>query len=259
MARYLTEDHRTTDLSILLLEAREVCWGATGRNGGHCQPLLTERPPNIGAFEIKNLTAVRSYIESNNVDCEWRLGSACRAFFSKELFEEGKKDVEQLRKTAPELGKLVTVIEDKKVLAKHRVSRKAHGATLTKGAAGLWPYKLIAHIVEKVVREGKLNLQTNTPVTKIESQVLAAGVSDVPIVHVTTPRGVVAAKHVILATNGYTSHLLPSFAQLIVPARCEMSALQPPENCERLPSSYGFVGKRVSDDDYLIQVSNLDN
>ena len=30
-ARYLSEDRRATGKSIVLLEAREACWGATGR------------------------------------------------------------------------------------------------------------------------------------------------------------------------------------------------------------------------------------
>lgn len=30
-ARYLTEDARGKDLDVVMLEAREACWGATGR------------------------------------------------------------------------------------------------------------------------------------------------------------------------------------------------------------------------------------
>ena len=30
-ARFLAEDERSKDMSILMLEAREACWGATGR------------------------------------------------------------------------------------------------------------------------------------------------------------------------------------------------------------------------------------
>lgn len=33
IARYLAADPRAASLSVVLLEAREVCWGATGRNG----------------------------------------------------------------------------------------------------------------------------------------------------------------------------------------------------------------------------------
>jgi glycine/D-amino acid oxidase-like deaminating enzyme len=246
IARYFAEDDRASNLSIIMLEAREACWGATGRNGGHCQPLLTERPPNVGQFEVKNLEAVQSYIEKHNVECEFRLGSACRAFFSKELYEEGLKELQMLERRAPELRKLVRLVTDKDELAKHRISPKAYGATITQGAAQLWPYKFCAAIMQRLVGEGKLNLQTNTPVLSLESQSKTSDAAAVPYVLVRTPRGTIKAKHVILATNGYTSHLLPGFSSLIVPTRCEMSALQPPANSERLPNSYGFVGKTVA-------------
>ena len=245
IARYLSDSPRSSTLTILILEAREACWGATGRNGGHCQPLLTERPPNIGAFEIRNVEAVRSYIEEHNVECDWRLGSACRAFFSKRLFDEGMKELETLEKVAPEMRKLVTIITDKQELAKHRVAPEAYGATITQGAAQLWPYKYVTAVLQELVEKGRLNLQTNTPVTKLESSTGEKGAKEGGVL-VRTPRGTVRAKHVICATNGYTSHLLPSFASLIVPTRCEMSALQPPAGSERLPNSYGFVGKTVA-------------
>lgn len=224
----------------------------SNRNGGHCQPLLTERPPNIGRFEIKNVDAVKTYIEDHNVDCDWRLGSACRAFFSQQLWDEGMKELEVLANKAPELRKRVTVITDKQELAKHRVAESAIGATITQGAAQLWPYKYVTAVLEDLVKAGRLNLQTNTPVTYLKSHQQSSNGHEVLL---STPRGLLKAKHVILATNGYTSHLIPSFSSLIVPTRCEMSALHPPANAERLPHSYGFVGKTVADDDYLIQLS----
>lgn len=154
------------------------------------------------------------------------------------------QEVAALRKSHPELGKMVETINDAQSLEQHRVRGTAAGATLTQGAGCLWPYKYIAFILEKLVREAALNLQTNTPVTDIESAKLKSHILQ-------TPRGEIRAQHVILATNGYTSHLLNSFAPLIVPVRCEMSALHPPPNSTRLADSYGFLGDGA--DDYLIQ------
>lgn len=163
------------------------------------------------------------------------------------------KELDVLAKKAPDLRKRVTVITDKKELAKHRVAESAVGATITQGAAQLWPYKYVTAILQDLIQGEKLNLQTNTPVTSLESQLNSSTGHEVLL---GTPRGTLRTKHVILAANGYTSHLIPSFSSLIVPTRCEMSALHPPENSERLPHSYGFVGKTVADDDYLIQLSS---
>ena len=71
---------------------------------------------------------------------------------------------------------------------------------------------------------------------------------------VNTPRGSVTASNVLLATNGYTSYLLPDvFRSLIVPVQGEMSALTPPAHmlANPLQHDYTFMGKEQ--DDYLVQ------
>jgi len=192
--------------------------------------------------------AVKSYIEANNVPCEWRSLSGCRTFWTEEVMKEAEREVAYLAKTSPDIAKQVTIIRDKDELKKHRVNPDCVGATLTAGAGSLWPYKLVTHILEKLIKDGKLNLQTTTPVTSITS-------SDTEHI-VQTPRGSIIAGTVILATNGYTSAILPQFADLIVPVRGEMSALIPPKNSTLLPNSYGMVaalGQAANNDDYLIQ------
>jgi glycine/D-amino acid oxidase-like deaminating enzyme len=189
---------------------------------------------------------VRSYVEANNVPCEWRTVSGCRTFWTTSAMEEAEREI---AKISPSIAGRVSVIKDKADLAKHRVSSDCVGATLTEGAASLWPYKLVTFILEKLIKEGRINLQTTTPVTSISSA------SDgTHTLH--TPRGAISTRTVILATNAYTSALLPSFADLIVPVRGEMSALHPPKNSTILPDSYGMVGalgQAENNDDYLVQ------
>lgn len=251
-ARYLASDPRAHGKRIVLLEAREVCWGATGRNGGHCQPLLFDRSPEIAHFERRNVEEVERHILSEGINCEWRKSTAVRTFLDGPLFEAAKTEVAKLKAADPEIGKLVQVIESEEELLKHKVQPHAKGATITQGAASLWPYKYVAATVESLVKNGRLNVKTNTPVTSITSSLSGSGKGN--ILH--TPRGTLEATHTILATNGWTSHLLPSFSEQIVPVRCEMSALHPPGGSARLESSYGFVGvggQSANMDDYLIQ------
>lgn len=258
-ARFLAEDSRTASKSIVLLEAREVCWGATGRNGGHCQPLLFDRSPEVAAFELRNVAAVEEYIIKYDVDCDWRKVVGCRTFWDPALYQATEMEIQKLKAQDPEIGKLVECFrggdaESREKLRLHRVKGHVSGVTLTQGAGQLWPYKYVAHIIERLVKEGRINLQTNTPVTGIASDPSKTSKQGHSL---ETPRGTIAASHVILATNGYTSHLLPSFAPLIVPTRCEMSALHPPKGSERLPDSYGFVGCKgqpANEDDYLVQL-----
>lgn len=197
---------------------------------------------------MKNVHEVRSYIKKNNIPCEWRDVSGCRSFWTDEVMSEAEKELTYLEKVAPELRKFVTIIRDKEELKKHRVSPEAVGVTLSQGAASLWPYKLVTFTLEQLVKAGQLNLQTTTPVNEITST------DGKHTLH--TDRGKISAKNVILATNGYTSALLPHFADLIVPVRGEMSALLPPKGNTILPDSHGMVaalGQPANNDDYLVQ------
>jgi glycine/D-amino acid oxidase-like deaminating enzyme len=162
---------------------------------------------------------------------------------------EAEREIAHLKTIAPDIASQVQVIRSKEDLKKHRVDPACVGATLTAGAGSLWPYKLVTFILEKLIREGHINLQTTTPVTEITTNE-----NGNHTLH--TPRGTIKAPTVILATNGYTSSLLPFFADLIVPVRGEMSALYPPAASTILPNSYGMVGalgQPENNDDYLIQ------
>lgn len=100
-------------------------------------------------------------------------------------------------------------------------------ACFTYRAGHLWPYKLVMHLLEKAVQRG-VNLQTHTPVTSITE-------SHSPSTHrciVHTPRGTVAANEVIVATNAYTSSILPQYKDRILPVRgtCSRIIVPPPFN-----------------------------
>lgn len=158
-----------------------------------------------------------------------------------------------MQKTTPELGKLMKFVTDKQELASYH-HPKALAAVVTDIAARVWPYKLVAHLLENLLvssSEGKLqgtfNLQTLTPAESIKPTEDGQWA-------VQTPRGTITARKIALATNAYTSHLLPDFADLIVPCRGQMSALLPLASIagpNRLQTSMGFEGDGL--DDYLIQ------
>jgi glycine/D-amino acid oxidase-like deaminating enzyme len=71
--------------SIVIIEAREACSGATGRNGGQVKPDLYTNIPALskkyGAveaaefakFEAKNVLAVKALVEKEEIDCDFQL------------------------------------------------------------------------------------------------------------------------------------------------------------------------------------------
>ncbi|KAK3075793.1 hypothetical protein LTR53_000618 [Teratosphaeriaceae sp. CCFEE 6253] len=248
-------DTHSSGLKVVMLEAREACWGATGRNGGHCQPLLFESPhdPSIGHFELRNFHALQDLIKEENIDCEFVAQPGVRSIYSQHHLDETIMALKTMEETAPELHAMMRLVTSKEDLARYRIPT-AEGALVTTVAARMWPYKLVAHILSSLLTStelsGSLNLQTLTPVTAV-TPAESNGWT------VSTPRGPIQAQKVILATNAYTSHLLPSFADLIVPCRGQMSALEPLPSVSgdhRLKSSLGFLGDGL--DDYLIQRPN---
>jgi len=173
-----------------------------------------------------------------------------RGIYSDAKFKQAKENIDIVKKTTPELGDLMTLITDKDELAKYH-HPKAQGAVVTSIAARVWPYKLVAHILQELLvssdLRGTFNLQTLTPAESISPTTDGKWL-------VKTPRGDITAKTLALATNAYTSHLLPDFTQLIVPCRGQMSALIPLPSISgpnRLQTSMGFEGDGL--DDYLIQ------
>ncbi|KAL2131823.1 hypothetical protein VTI74DRAFT_4567 [Chaetomium olivicolor] len=263
--------------SVVMLEAREACSGATGRNGGHCQPLVYGSAPKVAAFELEVFEFMERFVREEGVQCDWVSLTGVHAFLSKDMFELAAAEAERLQQSHPELAAQLEVVRpsdttsENHTLASLRVPSAA-GVIIQKKAASLWPYKLVASILERLIANfpaPSFNLQTNTPVTSIAQDESGKGWL------LTTPRGKITAQKVLLATNGYTSYLLPAFSDLIVPVRGQIGALIPPgggANPNQGPSpnpdppahlihSYVFAadpdptspGPLAPRDDYLIQ------
>ncbi|CAK7227572.1 hypothetical protein SCUCBS95973_006586 [Sporothrix curviconia] len=242
---------------VLLLEAREACFGATGRNGGHCQPMVYYSAPDVAAFELATFHFLERFTAENDVPCDWRTlpGGGVHAYLDADLFDLAKALVDALGSTRPDLASQVTVVRpdddgadadanantengEKLTLESLRL-RGAAGALVQRHAASVWPYKLVAWVLERLVKthgaSGAFNLQTNTPVLSIAR---VDDSSETPVWVVETPRGKVRTRAVLLATNGYLSHLLPShLADLVVPVRAQIAALVPPSHSTKVETS----------------------
>ncbi|KAK4458038.1 FAD dependent oxidoreductase-domain-containing protein [Cladorrhinum samala] len=231
---------------VVMLEAREACSGATGRNGGHCQPLIYGAVPEVAKFELENFEFLKNLVEQEKIDCDWTtLPGGVHAFYSENMFSLAVSSITHLQETHPSLGSILRVVTDRESLAELRVPT-ALGAVVQSKAASLWPYKLVAHVLESLLssKRGLFNLQTSTPVTSISPSSSTSGQWTV-----STPRGEIKTSKILVATNGYASNLLPSFSDLIVPVRGQVSALLPPFPSVELSRSYVFASDPVPDSD----------
>ncbi len=213
---------------------------------------------------MQNFRTLEKLVAKNNIQCDWKTLFGVQSFLSKSMFEIAVQMFEDSSKRDPEIvkqAKVITKDSQSPSLEDLRIP-SAVGAIVQTPAASLWPYKLVAWILERLLSLNKLskpsfNLQTNTPATHLQKTENGSWV-----IH--TSRGMIAAKKVLLTTNGYTSHLLPAFSDLIVPVRGEMSSLLPPKSMAPgtenppLKNSYGFLGNKrqnINQDDYLVQRS----
>jgi glycine/D-amino acid oxidase-like deaminating enzyme len=112
-------------------------------------------------------------------------------------------------------------------------------------AGHMWPYKLVLHILGRCVEQG-IKLYTNTAVQSVSSEKDASGRWTVD-----TTRGAITTKHVIFATNAYTSGVLPMYTNKIVPVRGVCCRIVPTRPVKRLLETYTLRWS-WSEFDYLI-------
>ncbi|KAK3685670.1 FAD dependent oxidoreductase [Podospora appendiculata] len=266
-ASYFLKNSWAKEENVVMLEAREACSGATSRNGGHCQPQVYASVPAVAEFELQTFRFLQDLVKDNAIPCDWVSLTGVHAFLTQDLLDLAVVAVERLEKHHPALAEQVEVVcsssgaslspAQKERLAALRVPG-VKGAIVQKSAASLWPYKLVAWVLEGLLESFAcqgFNLQTNTPVTALHNQESGG---EYPWL-LKTHRGSIAAKKVLLATNGYTSNLLPEFRDLIVPVRGQVGALLPPSPSGapvKMQHSYFIIANNPtsdSRDEYLVQ------
>lgn len=161
--------------SVVMLEAREACWGATGRNGGHIFPILHDyvEDDQIGSFELENLRAIEALIRGLDIHCDYQRQTSVRAIYTKLDLEEIEAALCTLKEKYPALASHVRLVTDHGELVRLRIP-SAIAATMCDKAARLWPYKFVTRLLEDLVfpagdldSKPALNLQTTTPVISL--------------------------------------------------------------------------------------------
>lgn len=118
-------------------------------------------------------------------------------------------------------------------------------------AGHLWPYKLVCGLIRIAVSRG-LDLQTNTMVTEIGQNRTPEGLWPV-----TTDRGVIYARKIILATNAFTSALAPEYSKAIVPCKGLCTHIEAAAGApfQELPETYAI---RQGPGAFIYQISRKD-
>ncbi|KAK5099203.1 hypothetical protein LTS08_005783 [Lithohypha guttulata] len=240
-------------LRIVMLEARQAASGASGRNGGHTKTATyrsfsenvaavgEDEAIRISQLEYDCMAAVHAFAKEKNIQCDAKRCDTVDIFYDKDHLVEARQSVTLMEK----------LIGDSHPCSKHTFyssedTAKQFYAENSLGcikyeAGSLSAYKFTIGVL-KLALALTLNLQTNTVATSISK----SNTDGKTIWTIDTPRGTIKTPTLILATNGYTAHLLPQVKEVIVPFRGVVTAQRPGKSMPHagnLPTTYSFVYK----------------
>jgi glycine/D-amino acid oxidase-like deaminating enzyme len=269
IAHNLIKSH--PEARLVMLEAREACSGATGRNGGHTkaasyrsymqhvQVLGREEALKIARLEYANIIETHQMAKDLQVKCESELCNTVDVIYDKDVFDLGKMAIQALKADAKSEEREERSMAWYKVHEKgDALQEKFHIATTNSNptmegkeevagtfeylAGRIHAYRFATGILNECTQKGLL-LCTNTPVHGILPSPQSSEPNS-PLWDVFTQFSTITTRNVILATNGYTPYLLKMLQGAIVPMRGQITAQRPgPANKLSCPLSttYSFI------------------
>ncbi|KAK2729487.1 FAD dependent oxidoreductase superfamily protein [Colletotrichum kahawae] len=172
-----------TPSRVVVLEARNLCSGATGRNGGqlvspvgHTFAGLVERfgkatAIEMARFSLMNIDRVMDMVRDMgpeiHTDSEIRDLVKVMVPETESAWLESLGSLEDFREAFPEHKRLHKVFEQKDLVKEWNV--KVGFGTIVHKAGAVWPYRLETGIFERLLGQysNRLSIETNTPVIAI--------------------------------------------------------------------------------------------
>ena len=211
--------------SVSLLEAEKVGWGASGRNGGQvCQDHnmsheeLTKKVGRAAAdslwkMSVESVDLVKDLIQKHQIDCDLKSGVmsvALKPAYAKDMME----DVTYLNK---ELNYDAVHFVDKNEVRNMLGSDKYYSGKYWTEAAHLHPLNYALGLANAAQKAG-VNIYEKSRVTSYQTGKKS---------EVKTSQGLVKAKYILLACNGYLGKLEPRVAGKIMPINNFILATEP--------------------------------
>ena len=235
--------------SVLMLEARTACSGATGRNGGHTKcasyrsfmdnirTLGEDEAARIARLEYNCMKSVHIFAREHNIECDSWEGDTVDIIYDEKQWNEAKTAVSEIGRVLGTKDHAARYTFWNQKETEYIFSTKDAIGAVSYEAGSLSAYKFVIGLLNLSLEKG-LNLQTETPVLRIGKRE-----DEQSGWNVQTWRGEVKADKVILATNGYTARLYPKLQGIIVPLRGHMTVQRPGSGLTRtrLPGTYSFI------------------
>jgi glycine/D-amino acid oxidase-like deaminating enzyme len=211
---------------VTVFERHHLGWGASSRNGGFVlqgyKPEMEELARMVGVdrarqmfqLTLEAMQLLESLIAEERIDCDFShcgtLTLAAKPSHLPALAQSGRFLRDQLGYEAELLSR-----DD---LGGEIGSRRYHGGLLDPGGCSLQPAKYVAGLARAAERAGARLLEANEVVS---IRKVAGGFE------VGTGRGVVRAREVLAATNGYTPPALRALRRRVIPIGSYIIATEP--------------------------------
>ncbi len=203
-------------LAVAVLDAGDVGFGASGRNGGQVNPMLPFNTPDklqklLGQTYFERLTETSlgsadelfSLIQHYQIDCQARQNGWLRVCHSANALKNAKAGVDEWNKHGADIQ-----IIDREELEKHSGTRAYHAGIVTPKGGAVQPLSLAIGLAKAAKQRG-CRIFGSSAVNSLEKQDNKWTA--------TTDSGSVRSDWVIVATNGYTGSLLPKLSSSIIP------------------------------------------
>lgn len=211
---------------VIVLEAETVGFGASGRNGGHLNNGVAHSFTGaIATYGVETARAmykafddgidtIERIIAEEAIDCNFRRAGKLKLASKPQHYEGLARNLEAINRTVDPDTAMLTKAE----LAGEIGSDIFHGAMLQKKSAMMHMGRFVSGLAEAAVRHGA-EIHEKTPVTGRRLTVSGHELE--------TPKGIVRAAKVMLATGAYTPKTFSYFRRRIVPVGSFLLATRP--------------------------------
>lgn len=210
--------------SVALLEAEEIGFGASGRNGGQVNPGVKldeaalaarfgEAGRSLHRFGQEAPDFLAELVSRKNLRCQYAKPGLIRLAHHEAALAKVRDAAAAMRRTGLQIEDLDAADVERRV-----GTRRYLGGLYDPRGASVHPLDL-AQEMARVSREAGVTIFTRSPALSLTR--------DAGKWRIATPRGVLLAQKVLVATNAYTNQLVPGLAQSLLPVNSFQIATSP--------------------------------
>jgi glycine/D-amino acid oxidase-like deaminating enzyme len=205
---------------VVVLESETIGWGASSRNGGMVLTGLKlgvneliskygrELTRRMYAVSLDTIACVERIVKEENIACDFSRTGHLEVACKQSHFDDYSRQAEVIGR---EFNHQLKVVQ-RPDLRREIGSDIHYGGMVDEISAGVNPARYVAGLASAAMRAGAF-IHERTPLQSLER----ASQNSTPGFLLTTPRGTLHARNVLVGTSGYTGAATPALRKKIIP------------------------------------------